>query len=111
MSLDDYAKRHGLDYESSYARKQREDEERKARLNKDRAVMLNQAVTEHNNQKAMLQKATDIVFNRLPSALAGGLIESARAREEQGISEWSPKAIAAGAKGFGRGLTGKERYS
>jgi len=118
MSLDDYAKRHGLDYESSYARKQREDEERKARLNKDRAAMLNQAVTEHNNQKAtrqanleMLQKATDIVFNRLPSALAGGLIESARAREEQGISEWSPKAIAAGAKGFGRGLTGKERYS
>ena len=129
MGLDDYAKRHGLDYESSYARKQREKEEEWQRLHTpptynmyaDKAAPLNRAVSEYERRKAegstpatmpvVAQKLADVVFNRLPSALAGGLIESARAREEQGISEWSPKAIAAGAKGFGSGLTGKERYS
>ena len=138
MGLDDYAKRHGLDYESYYARTQREKEEEWQRLHTpptynmyaDKAAPLNRAVSEYERRKAegstpatmpvqptpeenlgVAQKLADVVFNRLPSALAGGLIESARAREEQGISEWSPKAIAAGAKGFERGLTGKERYS
>ena len=157
MSLDDYAKRHGLDYESSYARKQREDEEKRQRLNApltynmyaDKAAPLNRAVSEYERRKAegstpatmpvqptpeekmlntafelgltrgnptrqatleVAQKLADVVFNRLPSALAGANIEAGRARE-QGIGEWSPEGFKAGAKGFTRGLTGKERYN